>query len=137
MTTILIGGIKSSSDAALSALAAYVAANPDDKAMATKCPNGGTLGDLMYVLRFGAGLDGCPVDAEYAEVCASAGVGIETVPQYVVTADAESGMWAGKPELVGRVEMWRWLLRKDTDSAHYDSALIDGEEAAIEVRWVE
>lgn len=136
MTTILINGAKSSSDAALNALAAYVSANPGDEAMTAKCPNGGTLGDLMYVLRFGAGLEGCPVDAEYAEVCARAGVSIDTVPQYVVHADAESGMWAGKPELVGRVEMWRWLLRKDTDSAHYDSAIIDGDDAAIEVRWL-
>jgi hypothetical protein len=139
MTTILVNGNKSSSEAALQALAAYAAANPADEFLRANCPNGApyTLGDLMYVLHFGLGQEGYPVDAEYAAVCARAGVTIETVPQYVVTADAATGAWSGKPALAGRVEMWRWLLKQDSGSTHFDSAVIDGEEAAIEVRWAE
>ena len=137
MTTILVNGVKSNSDAAIKALTAYAAANPGDQDLRAMCPNGPgyTLGDLMYVLHFGVGYSGQPVDADYAAVCARAGVTIATVPQYVVTADAETGMWVGKPELAGRVEMWRWLLTRDTEAAAFTNAMIDGEDAAIEVRW--
>jgi len=134
MTTILVNGVKSTSDGAIKALAAYAASNPAD--LRALCPNGFTLGDLTYVLHFGVGYDGQPVAPEYAAVCENAGVTIATVPQYVVTADAETGEWLGEPELVGRVEMWRWLLKRDTESTAFTNALIGDEDSAVEVRWI-
>ena len=134
---ILVNSKPSTEAQALDALAAYAVRNPLDPALVTGCPHGApyTLGDLSYLLSFGLGLGGVVLDDECVELLARCGVERATVPQYVVTADAESGMWHGKPNLVGRVILSRWLAKQDTECAHFDTALINGEEAAIEVRW--
>lgn len=143
--TIIINGKAAHEDDAYSALVRYARANPEDPALVAGCPHGApyTQGDLMYLLGFGLGLEGVPVDADCAGLLERAGVTLKTVPHYVVTADPETGQWLGEPELVGRVELWRWLLQRDTQAAHfgsYEVAADDGvstETRAIEVRWAQ
>ena len=136
-TVILIRGEPATEQQALDALIVYARGNPTDEALVAGCPHGApyTLGDLSHLLGFGLGLEGYPVDPGLAALMERAGVTLRTVPQYVVKADAETGVWQGNPEPVGRVEMWRWLLRRDTPASAYANALIDGEDAAVEVQW--
>jgi hypothetical protein len=76
---------------------------------------------------------------------------MNTIKQYTVVADPETGEWLSKPQFVGYVIEKEWLEKKDTDLAHFDfferSDLTgesldfdpwpNSETCAIEERWTD
>jgi len=65
---------------------------------------------------------------------------MNTIQQYTVLADPETGEWLTEPQYVKDVDVAEWDKLEDTPEAHYDcfEAWIEvdqSETRAIEVRW--
>lgn len=61
---------------------------------------------------------------------------METVSQYIVYADRNTGEWINEPEYVRDVELNSWHKMVDTNKHHYDTNEVGSETKAIMVVWV-